>query len=231
MTRIDLSIIIPAFREEENLRVIIPRISQTIVEMGISAEILVVDTMIAMDNTRQVCIENQVNYVSRVGGDSYGDAVRTGINEAKGMHILFMDADGSHSPEFIAKLFAVKNKGNIIIASRYVKYGGSDNSRVLIMMSWLVNAIYSLVLGINCRDVSNSFKLYEQNIIKPLILKCNNFDIVEEILVRAKRSTPSLKVIEIPYLFKERMFGHTKRNLWLFMFSYVITLIRLRFSK
>ena len=57
-----------------------------------------------------------------------------------------------------------------------------------------------------------------------------NFDIVEEMLYKIKKKHKDVKIIEIPFNFKERMFGHTKRKLILFVCTYMITIIKLRFD-
>ena len=57
------------------------------------------------------------------------------------------------------------------------------------------------------------------------------FDIVEEILFKLKRLHKKLIIKELPFTFKKRMFGETKRNLVFFILSYIVTLVRLRFSK
>lgn len=231
MNKTDLSVIIPAYLEEENLRIILPRINAVLNDMKISYEILIVDTLQAMDNTKGVCEEFNARYINRQGGNNYGDAVRTGISNAQGELSIFMDADGSHTPEFIRDIYETRAGNDVVIASRYIQGGGTDNNKVLILMSLVVNVVYSLVLGLNCKDVSNSFKLYRTSEIKSLNLKCDNFDIVEEILFRLKRNNSKLRIKEIPYVFKKRMFGNTKRNLFLFMLSYIFTLLKLRFSK
>jgi dolichol-phosphate mannosyltransferase len=226
-----LTITIPSYMEEENLRVLLPRIKKTLESMPISYVINIVDAMNELDGTKLVCEETGVNYISRIGGNTYGDAVRTGIQKAKGEYILFMDADGSHTPEFIPKLYMNRSDCDIVVASRYVRGGTSENNISLRIMSKFVNTVYSHVLGIQCKDVSNSFKLYNTSHLKELMLESNNFDIIEEILVKIKRNRSSLIIKEIPYCFKNRMFGSTKRNLILFMFSYVFTLIKLRYKK
>jgi dolichol-phosphate mannosyltransferase len=96
-------------------------------------------------------------------------------------------------------------------------------------MSKIVNWGYSFVLNIKCKDVSNSYRLYDSAQLQALKLKCDNFDIVEEILFKLIRNNKSLKMKEVPFSFKQRMFGETKRNLPQFIFTYVFTLIRLRF--
>lgn len=227
----DLSVIIPSYLEEENLRILLPRIIGNLTKPEISFEVLIIDTIAAMDDTKTVCLEAGVTYVNRENGNRYGDAIRTAISRATGKHILFMDADGSHSPEFIIKLYEWRHEADVVVASRFIAGGGSDNTRVLIFMSWTVNFIYRVLFGLKCKDVSNSFKLYDADQLKKLRLTCDNFDIIEEILIKLKRANRGLRIKELPYVFKERMFGKTKRNLVVFVFSYAFTLVRLKFSR
>lgn len=227
----DLSIIIPAYKEAENLKVILPKLNTTLKALTSSYEILVIDTIQAMDITQEVCRENNTTYLNRIGGGNYyGDAVRTGIQNASGTYTIFMDADGSHTPEFITKLYNERERYDVVIASRYVEGGETDNSNKLKMMSIALNLIYSVVLNLQCKDVSNSFKLYKTKDLQVLELACNNFDIVEEILFRLKKNKRALQIKEIPFSFKKRMFGTTKRNLFTFIVTYFFTLIKLRLS-
>jgi len=226
-----LSIVLPAFQEEENLRLLLPRISQALHQLGVDAEVLVIDTRKPLDESAKVCTEFGARHLARTHGDSYGDAVRTGIAAAQGEFIIFMDADGSHSPEWIARLFERREHYDVVIASRYVEYGFTENSFVLVAMSRVLNFTYSWVLGIPCKDVSNSFRLYRSAQIKSLDLKCYHFDIVEEILLRLSRAYRPLRILEVPFTFKQRLFGKSKRNLILFMVTYIFTLAKLRLMK
>lgn len=226
-----ISIVLPAYLEEENLRILLPRLNAVRAKMAITSEILVVDTMKPLDNTKDACEANQVRYVAREGGNFFGDAVRTGIREAKGQYVLFMDADGSHTPEFIPELWKEASQNDVVIASRYIEGGFTENSTSLVLMSRVLNWTYSVILGLKCKDVSNSFKIYRADHLKSLKLKCNNFDIVEEILYKIARRNPGLRIKEIPFSFKKRMFGDTKRNLVAFIFTYLITIIKLRLSE
>ena len=220
----------PCYLEEENLRLLLPRLVTEVTKIGDPYEILVIDTMHAMDNTKEVCEANNVSYVQRAGGNNYGDAIRTGIDHARGEYTIFMDADGSHSPEFISKLYKYKNEYDVVIASRYIDGGSTDNNWLLILMSYITNMTYSIVLNLRYKDISNSFKLYKSDCLKELTLRCKNFDIVEEILYKIKKNYKELTVLEIPYSFKQRLFGHTKRNLFFFILTYIVTIIRLRFD-
>ena len=168
----DLTVVLPSYLEEENLRLLLPRIKEHCQHLTPSFEILVVDTMTPMDGTEEVCKEIGVNYLNREGGNTYGDAVRTGISHSKGKKVVFMDADGSHPPSVLDELYSKKDEADIVIASRYVEGGFTENSRILVLMSLIVNIGYRIVLGLKCKDVSNSFKLYPGDKLRSLKLNC-----------------------------------------------------------
>lgn len=227
---INLSVLIPAYQEAENLDIIIPKLINSLDVLDIQYQILIIDSNISNDDTKSICNKYAVDYYLRESGNSYGDAIRTGIKEAIGKHLLIMDADGSHEPNFIKRLWEYRNNYDVIIASRYVDGGSTEDSKLLTLMSRILNITYGLVLGINCKDISNSFKLYKLKDLKLLTFFCNEFDIVEEILFKLNNSK-RITIKEVPYTFKKRIAGVSKRNLVLFIFKYVFTLAKLRFMK
>lgn len=227
---LELSLVLPAYLEEENLRLLLPRLKTVLDGVGIAYEILVVDTQTPLDRTKEACEPLGVRYFNREGGNFYGDAVRTGVKHAQGKYIAFMDADGSHGPEFLPTLLKEREANDVVIASRYVEGGFTENPPMLILLSKILNVTYSVFLNLKCKDVSNSFKLYRAELLKKLDLHCSNFDIIEEILFKLQRFNPGLRIKEVPFTFKKRMFGETKRNLLVFMLTYLVTMIRLRLS-
>lgn len=226
----NLSIVIPSFKESENLEIILPKLKKSLSILDIEYEILIIDSPISNDDTSQVCNKYDVNYRLREHGHSYGDAIRTGIQSARGERLLIMDADGSHDPDFVRVLWKFHGDYDVVIASRYIQGGSTENSKILNLMSWILNITYRIVLQIKCKDISNSFKIYKTSQLKELDLSCNDFDIVEEILFKLNRRF-KISLKEVPYTFKRRITGISKRNLLLFIFKYVITLAKLRFMK
>jgi dolichol-phosphate mannosyltransferase len=219
--------VLPAYEEADNLEALLPQLQQTAATLGETWEILVIDTEQPHDRTPEVCKKNEVHYVPRERGPLYGHAIRTALRQAKGKWVIFMDADGSHNPNFIPTLWAQRETADLVIASRYIQGGRTENPAVLIFMSLMVNVAFRLALGLKCYDVSNSFRLYRGDDLRALQLKCNNFDIVEEILVKLTVAKPGYRVKEIPFVFEKRKAGKTKRNLVTFALGYITTLARL----
>lgn len=222
-----ISIVLPAYLEAGNLKKILPRIHNELSE--IEHEILVVDTMKPMDNTMEVCAENNAVYTPRKGGNNYGDAIRTGFSEASGKYIVVMDADGSHDPKEIKRFYNEVESGNfdLVIGSRYCKGGYTDNPAILRFMSWILNVVYRFIFGLKVKDVSDSYRLYVAKQVKALDLECDNFDIVEEILIKLNIYTDNFRIKEVPISFNKRDEGTSKRHLMAFIGSYLKTIKKL----
>lgn len=217
---LELSVVMPAYREAESLKMLLPRLLPTINKFCSSFEVIVADSMEPLDATASVCAEYGVVHLPRFGGNSYGDAVRSGIARAQGQLILLMDADGSHNPADIETLWSHQHDADIVIGSRYVKGGSTENPWVLIAMSRALNYAYKWVFRLPVADVSNSFRLYKREQIQSLNLVSNNFDIVEEILIRLVSGVNHASVVEVPVTFEQRKAGESKRNLPAFIVSY-----------
>jgi len=187
---IDLTVMLPAYNEAATLRELLPTIKSAAASLTPKYEILILDTQTAMDETEQVCAQNGVRHVRRSGGNQYGDAIRTGIAEARGRHLLCMDADGSHSASYFEPMWAQRENFDIVIGSRYVAGGHTENPAILIWMSYVVNLTFRVAFKIHAKDVTNSFRLYRTAILKPMRLESNDFDILEEILIKAVTHRP-----------------------------------------
>jgi dolichol-phosphate mannosyltransferase len=225
---LELSVLIPAYLEADSLRTLLPAIKSSVAALTPSFEILIVDTEQPMDDTAALCELHGVRHLHRSGGNQYGDAVRTGIRESRGRYILSLDADGSHNPSFFARLWAERERFDIVIGSRYMAGGQTENPTILIWMSYVVNLTFRIVFRIQAKDVTNSFRLYRAGVLRPLTLESGDFDILEEILIKAITKNPSLRIGEVPITFGRRKAGESKRKLVQFAFGFLKTLEKLR---
>jgi len=228
MTEIELSVVLPAYQEAQSLKRLLPELREVAQTLTPQVEIVVVDATTPRDETPELCARFGVEYHSCRGHDCYGNAIRTGLTAARGLWIIMMDADGSHSPTLLPQLWEERHHHDLIIASRYVSGGRTENPRILIFMSHVVNVIFRIVLNLKCYDVSNSYRLYHGDQVRSLHLRCDHFDIVEEILVKLASAHPGLRIKEVPFTFEKRKAGKTKRRLFLFALGYLGTLYRLQ---
>ena len=228
------SIVIPAYEESSNLLELLPSINREIASTAINVyEIIVVLPDFATQNDVQLIEEFGARVVLREPTNSFGDALRCGFSAVsrEADWVITMDADGSHAPETIPRLLAASPLVDVVVASRYAAGGSSDNALASRLMSRGLNAVYGIVLGIRCKDISTNFKRYRSKDLMELDLKCQNFDIVEEIFFRLKvLNGDSFNVLEIPDHFFDRKHGQTKRRLGPFIVSYIRTLLRLRWQ-
>jgi dolichol-phosphate mannosyltransferase len=225
---VELSITIAAYREAENLAVMLPLIKAAAEALTPRYEVLIVDTEQPMDNTAEICAANGVRHVHRSGGNSYGDAIRTIIAEARGAYLLNMDGDGSHSPDYFAAMWAEREPYDIVIGSRYAKGGHTENPAILVFMSYVLNLTFRIAFSIRAKDVTNSFRLYRRDVLTPLRLESNDFDVLEEVLIKATLRNPPARIGEVPVTFGRRKAGESKRKLAQFAFGYMKTLQRMR---
>ena len=227
MFKYDLTIIIPSLNESDNLKKLIPEIKSEIGKK-FTYEIFIIDGINKDNKTFKITKKNSIRYLNRIRNNDYGNAVRLGIKKSTGKYILFMDGDYSHNPKFILKLYENKLY-DVVIASRYVLGGKTDNNLLSETLSRFLNKFYNIILNLELEDVSNSFKLYNTKMIKRLHLSCNHFDIIEEIIFKLKKNNNEIKFLEIPYHFKQRKFGKSKRNFFVII-AYLFSILKLRIS-
>jgi dolichol-phosphate mannosyltransferase len=223
-----ISVVIPAYHEAENLEELIPRLDAALLQIRQPYEILVIDTMSKTDNTEEICKKNKCVYINRKNGNGYGDAIRTGISKVSNKYLVIMDADGSHNPDDIIKFYKeIKNGYDLIIGSRYIAGGNSHNGLILKLMSYVLNITYRIFFNIKAKDISNSFRMYHTEQLKSLILECNNFDIVEEIIIKLSISISPFRLLEVPIFFNQRKHGESKRDLVKFILTYMTSIKKL----
>src|ERR1700675_1401742 len=112
----DVSVILPVMNEAENLRVLIPRLVALLDRERITHEIIVIDGP-STDGTREVAQELGARVVEE-RRRGYAGAMVTGIAEARGDYVLTLDADQSHDPDFVVKMWPAATRADIVVASR-----------------------------------------------------------------------------------------------------------------
>jgi len=226
-----LTVLIPAYNELENLRIVIPNVWKATKKLvNIDVEILVVLPKIASNFEISEIKSMGGTVVIRKPSDSFGDALRSGFNSSSDQteFIITMDGDGSHDPELFIALLDKSKTAHIVCASRYIAGGQSDAKRRQQIMSRLLNFAFALVVGEKIHDISGNYKMYRRSIVSNLNLTGQNFDIIQEIVFKTKKYVgDSFNLVEVPYRFNERIEGKPKRKLIPYIISYLKLLIKL----
>jgi len=227
---LDISVVIPALNEQENLELLLPLIGEAIEQLSLKSELIVVDGG-SHDESKEVAAKLGARVViQRERG--YGGALLAGFAAAQAPYIITMDADLSHPPEFLKDFWKLRDEADLLIASRYVAGGQADMGAGRRVLSYILNRTYALVLGLKLRDISSGFRMYDRNVLTTLDLKARDFDALEEILVKVYINGG--RVREVPFHYQARAAGKSHAKLVKFGWAFTKTLARmgrLRYSK
>src|SRR4051794_38959160 len=127
-----VSIIVPTYKEAENLPLLIPQIASAMAGKPWAWEVIVVDDN-SPDETKHVLDQlsarfPQVRYLIRTRDRGLSSAVLAGIELAHHDVLVVMDADLSHPPEAIPSLVEklLRDEADFVIGSRYVDGGKTE---------------------------------------------------------------------------------------------------------
>lgn len=216
----DLSIVIPAAGEPENIQRLLPWISATIPD--IPSEVIVVVPS-HEDPTLEVAKGLGAEALVQ-DGPGYGGALRTGFGAASGRFVLTMDADLSHEPTFIRDLYRHRDEGDVVIASRYVPFGLADMPATRRLLSGILNLFFRVALDLPVRDLSSGFRLYRRSFLESFQTRGRDFDVLQEILIFAFAG--GWRVLEAPFHYRPRGAGSSHARLLRFGISYLKTTFR-----
>jgi len=214
---VDLSVVIPALGEGENLTLLLPELRVALDSLDLRHEILVVTA--ATDAETMSAAEAAGAQVVVQAERGYGGALLTGFAKAAGAFILTMDADLSHPVPFIRAIWQARTGAEVVIASRYTPGGKAEMPRGRYLLSKILNGVFSRGLSLHVRDMSSGFRLYRADVVKNLRLSARDFDVLQEILVRAYAE--GWESIEVPFEYRPRRHGSSHARVLEFGMAYL----------
>lgn len=219
-----LSAIIPALNEAENLSLLLPALHSRLKQIAAdSYEIIVVEGT-STDDTEQVAKDLGAKVVDQVER-GYGGALLAGFAAAEGEWVVTLDADLSHEPGFISDLWAAREAADVVIASRYVKGGQAEMPLFRLVLSRILNCFFTWGLSLPLKDISSGFRLYRASVVKEMNLVSRDFDVLEEIVVRACAGGGNVR--EVPFAYTPRVTGRSHAKLIHFGIAYLKTFWRM----
>jgi len=213
-----LSLVIPAYNEEESIEETIAAIDACFSEANVPVEILVVNDH-SPDSTEAVlqrlCKQYpSLRYVNSHYPNGFGFAVRCGLEQFSGDAVAIVMADASDSPEDMLTYYDLLQQGyDCVFGSRFVPGGRViDYPRHKLLVNRMANLFVRLLFGHGLNDTTNAFKAYRREVIdgiQPLL--SHHFNLTVEIPLKAIVRGYSYTVVPISW--RNRKAGVSKLKL------------------
>jgi dolichol-phosphate mannosyltransferase len=217
----DKLVIIPTYNEKENIEAIIT----AVMKLPLDFHVLIIDDG-SPDGTANIVKDLMANkytgklhIIERAGKQGLGTAYITGFKwaiEHKYDYIFEMDADFSHNPEDLLKLYnACSTEGaDVAIGSRYVSGVNVVNwpmGRVL--MSYFASKYVRFILGVKIHDTTAGFKCYRRQVLETIELDKIRFKgYAFQIEMKYTAYKCGFKIQEVPIIFINRVLGTSKMS-------------------
>lgn len=205
-----MSVVVPAFNEEENIAKSAKKIERILAENKIKNEIIFVDDGSSDNTWEKIKVGSKEN--SGIRGISFSKnfgkeaAIIAGLSEAKGDCAVVIDCDLQHPPEKIVDMYQEWQKGFEVVEG--VKKSRGKENAVHKIGAKLFYKIMSSAVKVNMENASD-FKLLDKEAVRALI------NIPEKnAFFRALSSWIGYKTAVVEYSVNERTEGDTKWNLW-----------------
>ena len=236
--RPQIAVVVPTYNEAENL----PVLARRLFALDIPECVLIVVDDGSPDGTGDVALELGNEYAGRVEliqrgskqglGTAYLDGLTYALDTGAD-YIVHMDADLSHAPEYIPGFLQELRDADVVVGSRYVDGGGSEEEWGLRrrILSMIGNAGIRAVTGIRTRDVTSGFKGFRRDVLASLDMaefRCRGFAFLPEETSACQRR--GYRVVEHPIIFAQRASGESKLTASI-VIEAMWRLLPLRFSK
>lgn len=205
---LDLSVIIPAYNSQKNIRLVIERIVKVLSDRNIRFEVLCISDG-CTDATLKVAENEAQKHRGKVKVFGYqknrgkGYAVRFGMKKAKGEIVGFIDADNEISPGSILSLLKVMKEQNadIVVGSKRNKKSKVTYPLLRRFISSIYYYFVKLIFKVKVSDTQAGIKLFRRNVIEGILpkLKVDGFAFDIEMLVRAE-DAGFTKIFDSPIL-------------------------------
>lgn len=234
----DCIVIIPTYNEIENIDAII----QKVLEVNGNFDVLVVDDN-SPDGTSDAVLALQIKYPDRVYlekrakksglGTAYVHGFRWALSR-KYDYIFEMDADFSHNPEDLQRIYKAchVDGADVAIGSRYITGVNVVNwplSRVL--MSYFASIYVKWITGMKIHDATAGFIGYKRIVLEKINLDRIKFiGYAFQIEMKYRAFAKDFKIVEVPIIFTDRTKGQSKMSNAIIKEA-VFGVISLRFRK
>ncbi len=207
MTKYELSLTLPFYNEEKNVRKVVQDLVAELEKVGIDYELVLVNngstdrtgeiiSLLAQDNPRLRTVTIEVN-------EGYGWGIINGLRENQGEYVGFSDGDGQIPPESIVQIFDKIRVDSLDICKAYRVV--RDTSPIRKLVSKIFNFLFPIFFHTPIGDINGKPKIMRRNVYELLDLNSKDWFIDAEIILKAQAL--GYKMGEVPVKFKKRQEG------------------------
>ena len=213
-----LSIVIPAYNEEDCIESTAHLISERLEEDKIDYEILVVNDN-SKDNTEAVLQKinqenHRIRYINNYYPNGFGFAVRCGLENFSGDAVAVVMADNSDSPDNMVDYYYKLQEGyDCVFGSRFIRGGKVIDYPIhKLIVNRLANLFIQVLFGLKFNDTTNAFKIYRKDVIEGISpLLSHHFNLTVEMPLKA--IVRGYSYTTIPITWRNRTTGVSKLKL------------------
>jgi len=217
-----VSIVIPAYNEEEAIGEDIDTIKRAMDGSGYDYEILVVDDG-SGDRTADIASDKGARVVRHIENRGSGASRKTGMKEAKGNIIVMTDADGSYPNHEIPNLLKFIPEYDQVIGARKEEKGTYKFFRFLAKL--LIRKIAEFLSGKEIPDLNSGLRVFKKNVIlEYFYLIPDGFSCVSSMTLIFLTNGHRVKFVPIDY---NKRIGESKFRPIKDTYGYLLTVVRI----
>jgi len=192
----EVSIVIPCLNEENSIGIVVEKAKRAIEMMGMSGEVIVADNG-STDRSVEIALSKGARVV-HVAQKGYGNALRGGIEAARGRIIVIGDADDSYdfleAPKLVEK---IREGYDLVVGSRF-------KGRILPgAMPWtskignpIMTFTLNLLFKVNTSDSQSGMRAFTKEAYRKMQLQATGMEFASEMLIKAGKA--KLRIAEVP---------------------------------
>jgi len=204
-----LSIVIPVYNEERQLRQVIPTLYET--KYPIDREFIFIDDC-SNDQSLLILKELQPQYgftlLEQPRNQGKGAAVIRGFDAAQGDLIMIQDADFEYDPKDVPALLEplIQNQADVVFGSRFKK-GPQVHRTYHYFVNRFLTVLSNLLSGIYLTDMETCYKIFKKDLLKSMNLSSQRFGIEVELTAYIAKTRARIFELPIHYYPRTRLQG------------------------
>ncbi len=194
---VEVSVVLPCLNEHETIGICISKAMATLETSGLNGEVIVADNG-STDGSIEIARSAGARIV-HVEQRGYGNALKGGIQTARGIYIVMADSDDSYDFRHIPRLVEpLRNGSELVMGNRF--RGGIQKGAMPVLHRYLGNPVLTTIGRVffqsSCRDFHCGLRAFRKDSYERMDIRSTGMEFASEMVVKA--SLLRMKVCEVP---------------------------------